>query len=108
MSTQLDLLPVPPSYSRGTAAGASRLSDTSQAAAASIQSDLAARQARVLNVIRDRAGATCFEVASDIGTALHRVSGRIRELVLRDLVYDSGERRTAPSGRTVTVWKVKP
>jgi hypothetical protein len=108
MTAQLDLLPVPPSYSRGTAAGASRLSDTSQAAAASIQPDLAARQARVLAVIEDRAGATCFEIASDIGTALHRVSGRIRELVIRGLVYDSGCRRLAPSGRSVVIWKAKP
>lgn len=105
MNPQLSLLE--PTYAAGTAAG-SRRSDTSREAAASIQHDLGTRQARVLAVIRDNRGATCFEVASVIGTALHRVSGRIRELVLQGLVYDSGQRKTAPSGRSVVIWKAWP
>jgi predicted ArsR family transcriptional regulator len=101
---QLDLLPAPPAYSRGTAAGAARTSDTSVAAAASVAPSLAARQSAVLEVIRRQGGATCAEVAQALGLAMHAVSGRITELRLQGRLRDSGARRAGPSGRLGAVW----
>jgi hypothetical protein len=95
----------PPSYRRGTAAGAARSSDTSVAAAASLQSSLPARQLAVLNVIEHPAGATLSEIMSALDLPAQSVSGRITELRLSGQVVDSGRTRPSPtSGRAQTVW----
>jgi hypothetical protein len=104
---QPDLFASPPAYRAGTAAGAARTSETSQAAAASLQPTLGARQAAVLRVIRDGRGATCAEVAEHLTLPMHSISGRIVELRKQGRIHDTGQRRAGPSGRLGTVWHAR-
>jgi hypothetical protein len=96
-----------PAYRSGTAAGAARSSDTSTAAAASVQPSLGARQAAVLRVIRDGRGATCAEVGLALRLPPNCVSGRITELRLQGRIHDTGQRRAGPSGRMGVVWHAR-
>jgi orotidine-5'-phosphate decarboxylase len=99
--------PTPATYRAGTAAGAARASDTSQAAAASVHPTLGARQAAALRVIRDGHGATCAEVAAHLGLPMHAVSGRLTELRIQGRIHDKGQRRAGPSGRLGVVWHAR-
>jgi predicted transcriptional regulator len=97
----------PPSYAAGTAAGAARTSETSQAAAASLQPTLGARQAAVLRVIREQRGATCSEIARTLALPMHSCSGRLTELRMLGKIHDTGQKRAGPSGRLGTVWHAR-
>jgi hypothetical protein len=81
-------------------------SDTSAAAAGSISDgELARLEAVVLSVIK--AGPrTCDAVEAATGLAHQTVSARIRGLVLRDRVVDSGARAQTRRGRSAVVWCV--
>jgi hypothetical protein len=51
-------------------------------------------------------GATIHQAAHLLAIGDHQASGRIRELVLRGLVVDSGQRRRNPhSGLRAIVWR---
>lgn len=80
--------------------------DTSIAAAASIRtSDL---ETLVFETLRKRPdGATSFELADILGLSVVTVSPRLRPLVNKNLVVDSGDRRIGLSGRKQTVWKAR-
>jgi hypothetical protein len=81
-------------------------SDTSEAAAAAIVGDLARLEAVVLSVIKARP-CTCDAVEAVTGLAHQTASARIRALVLRDRLVDSGERAKTRHGRAAVVWRVK-
>jgi hypothetical protein len=108
MFTSMTSLHAAPAYRSGTAAGAARSSDTSQAAAASVQPSLGARQAAVLRVIRDGRGATCAEIGLVLNLPPNSISGRITELRKQGRVFDSGRTRPSPvSGKAGTVWQAR-
>lgn len=81
--------------------------DTSHAAAESVRTtDL---ESVVLDELRKYpSGATTYQLAGSLGRSLVSVSPRIRPLVSKGLVEDSGRRALGPSGRSQTVWIVTP
>lgn len=85
-----------------------RSSDTSTAAAESVQPVTGELRRRVLSFIRSRAdGATCDEAEVALGLRHQTASARIRELVTLGAIADSGQRRKTRSGRTASVYRVK-
>lgn len=77
---------------------------TSAAAAASVQVPDLEHQVR-LALLRCPAGLTSYELADRLGLSVVTVSPRLRPLVGKGLVIDSGERREGDSGRKRIVWK---
>jgi hypothetical protein len=80
-------------------------SDTMVESAKAIALDSPNLRARVLKVIVDKGGATDEEIETVTGLKHQTASARRRELVIRGLVEDSGERRLTTSGRKAIVWK---
>lgn len=81
-------------------------SDTSLAAARSVNSKTATVRDRVVSYISGRAdGATQDEVSLALGLLHQSASARIRELVLDCRITDSGERRTTRYGKSARVYK---
>ncbi|MBO0864839.1 MAG: helix-turn-helix transcriptional regulator [Mycobacterium sp.] len=82
---------------------------TSSDAALSVLSDTHRLQGQVFRAIQtagDR-GRTDDELEQLLGLRHQTVSARRRELVLLDLIEDSGDRRRTSSGRGAIVWKAK-
>jgi hypothetical protein len=80
-------------------------SDTSAAAAGTVtRADLARDEAIVYRAIEARPR-TCDEVEYLTGLAHQTASARIRGLVLRARVVDSGERRRTRRNRPAVVWR---
>lgn len=77
---------------------------TSKAAAASIKPDLGRLQQRVFDHIQARPS-TAREVEDALSMRTQTVTARIRELVLKNKLVDSGEKRETDSGRKAIVWK---
>lgn len=78
--------------------------DTSKQAAASVPvADLEARVLRALRICKE--GMTTHELSWLLRVDLVSVSPRMRPLVDKNLVVDSGERRSGDSGRKSIVWK---
>jgi hypothetical protein len=80
---------------------------TSHAAAEAIRPAAGTIRARVLELIR-RTPMTDDELETVTGLTHQCVSARRRELVLDDLVRDSGLRRKTRSGRAAKVWEATP
>ena len=77
---------------------------TSLAAAESIRStDL---EQKVLDIIIILNGATTHEIAEYSGISLVSASPRIRPLVRKGFIRDSGERRVGRSNRKSIVWEI--
>lgn len=81
-------------------------SETSAAAAASLDADLSRLEAYVFAVLA-RAARTCDAVEVATGLSHQTVSARVRGLVLRDRIVDSGDRAPTRSGRLAVIWRVK-
>lgn len=82
-------------------------SDTSAAAAHAISDDSLARlEAEVYAAIVARPQ-TCDAIEAATGLAHQTVSARIRGLVLRDHIIDSGARARTRHGRPAVIWRVK-
>ena len=81
-------------------------SDTSAEAAASVEDRLARLEALVFSTLRARPQ-TCDAVEAETGLAHQTASARIRGLVLRDRIVDSGQRALTRRGRRAVVWQVK-
>lgn len=81
-------------------------SDTSRAAAESMEPHAGTLEAKVLIAIRAAGdeGHTDDELEQVLGLSHQTTSARRRALVIRCLVKDSGERRPTRSGRGATVW----
>lgn len=86
-----------------------RHSDTSKAAAKSIEPTSGTMRAIVLAFIRGRgaSGATCEEIEINMGMKHQTASARVRELAQAGLIRDSGERRNTSSGRPATMWRAR-
>jgi hypothetical protein len=80
--------------------------DTSLEAAVAIEEKVGRLQAMILEHIRDRGarGATDDELEIALRLQHQTVSARRRELVLKGLICDSGERRQTRSGCMAIVW----
>lgn len=80
--------------------------DTSQAAARQIAGGAAAIRVRILAEIQVRGttGATCDEIEQAMSLSHQTASARIRELNMKNRIYDSGQRRRTRSGRDAIVW----
>lgn len=81
-------------------------SDTSEAAAESMEGEASSLRALVLQFIRESReyGSTCDEAEERLSLRHQTASARIRELVLRNRVTDSGRRRPTRSGRMAVVY----
>jgi hypothetical protein len=83
-------------------------SDTSQAAAASIEPHLDRLERNVLNIIRafEPNGLTCDELEWKTGLLHTTASARIHSLHhKKGLIHDSGIRRKTRSGRSAVVYR---
>lgn len=88
------------------ATGASRRSDppTAKAAAQSVPvADLSDRIMRALRITKE--GRTTIELAWLLQVGRDSVSPRMKALVTKGLVVDSGETRKSENGRAAIVWK---
>jgi DNA-binding MarR family transcriptional regulator len=87
-------------------------SDTSKLAAKLIKKKVGALSQDVYHALlaKGNRGATAFEIVQETGMLLQTVCPRIRELVLKGLVRDSGMRRNIRiKGRgSATVWELVP
>lgn len=83
-------------------------SDTSRAAAESIEHELGRLQRLVLDFVSLRLhGATCDEAELALSLKHQTASARFRELAELGVIVDSGERRPTSSGRKAIVWKLR-
>ena len=82
-------------------------SETSEAAATSVERELGRLQADVLRFIEERAGATCDEVERGLNLRHQTASARVYELRERGLIEDSGAKRKTSSGRAAVVWRIR-
>jgi predicted transcriptional regulator len=82
-----------------------RLGDTSFQARLSIEPILSQLEAIVLKALRDNNGLTCDELERITRLKHQTASARLRELVVRGLVYDTGVKRKTSSGRAACVWR---
>jgi hypothetical protein len=83
-----------------------RNSDTSAAAALSVEDRIRGDARKILDALRrnEEDGLTVDEVEGEFGM-LHQTAGaRMRGLVLAGLVRDSGRRRLTRNGRPAVVW----
>ncbi len=104
MNEQLSLLDSP--VMARLKAAASRRSDpeTSKAAAKSVATN--ALEFRVMFALAHH-GMTSHEIADYLNLPLVTISPRMRPLVNKNLIVDSGERRSGVGFKTSIVWKVK-
>ena len=82
--------------------------DTSHAAAVSMEESAGTLRATVLKAIREAGGRgyTDEELQEQLDMPANTERPRRRELFLRNLIRASGERRTTRSGRQAAVWVV--
>lgn len=78
--------------------------DTSRDAAASV--DCNQYEWLVLKVLYLENGATIKAVTQSANRPEVSISPRFRPLAEKGLIYDTGERRTNPSGRKAILWKL--
>lgn len=83
--------------------------DTSRAAAKSVESETGRLQRRVLAAIKaaGAAGLTMEEAAEAVCEGRHSVQPRTSELRAKGMIVDSGQRRALASGRNGIVWTAK-
>ena len=80
-------------------------SDTSEKAAESMRESVGHLQRTVFNHIKaSRDGMTCDEAEELTGLRHQTCSARVRELVLKGFIVDSGNRRKTRSGRGARVY----
>ena len=83
-------------------------SQTSLEAARSIEPHIARLERQVMTALAEagEAGLCDHELEKVTGLQHTTASARRRELVLKGLVVETGERRTTPSGRSAKAWRV--
>lgn len=82
-------------------------SDTSAAAAATWRdAELSRLEARVLAVVT-KCPRTCDAIETLTGLSHQTVSARLRGLVLRNQIENSGEKARTRSGRWAVVWRIR-
>jgi DNA-binding MarR family transcriptional regulator len=69
--------------------------------------DVESKRNLVLKAIYQYDGLTLFELVKILGWPVNRITGRVNELVAKELVKDSGRRRINPdSKKSGIVWVV--
>jgi hypothetical protein len=87
--------------------GRSRKRDPQTAKDAAKLADVKGLEFIVISWLSARpAGLTTHELSELAGTELVSISPRIKPLVEKNLVRDSGQRRPGPSGRKSIVWEL--
>lgn len=81
--------------------------ETSREAKASMGPHLNRIATEVLNAIKFVGPMACHEVEELLPLRHTTASARIRELVKKGLLEDSGLKRKTPSGRNAIVWRAK-
>jgi predicted transcriptional regulator len=82
-------------------------SDTSAAAATTLRdAELSRLEARVLAVVT-KCPRTCDAIETLTGLPHQTVSARLRGLVLRNQIENSGEKARTRSGRWAVIWRVR-
>lgn len=82
-----------------------RKSQTSKEAAISITESSGALRSRIsIKICYAPKGKTCDEIEKDMDLRHQTASARIRELVLKNEIYDSGLKRKTRSGRNAVVY----
>jgi predicted ArsR family transcriptional regulator len=81
---------------------------TSHQAAFEFDAKVTAIEQRILDELRGlgRGGLTSHALAAVLGLELVTVSPRLRPLVTKGLVRDSGRRAESPSGRARIIWEL--
>lgn len=80
-------------------------SDTSESAADAIESAASALRSKIHHLIKKYPnGLTCHEVEVEMNLRHQTASARIRELVLKGKLRDSGHRRLTDTRRGAVVW----
>lgn len=80
-------------------------SDTSLEAALSVADKVGGKERRVLEALREHGGSTGDELEVSLEMLHQTVGARLRGLVLKGLVKDSGKRRLTRAGRKAVVWE---
>lgn len=102
MTTQPDL------FIRGDAYARHSDPETSHAAAQDMESKANRLESLVLAFLLEyRGGLTSHELVAATGLNWNTLTPRIRPLVRKGLVMDSGERRVGPCGKKCIVWKAR-
>jgi predicted transcriptional regulator len=92
----------------GTTAYA-RASDLETSHEAAVSISATELEVVVLEALREFPnGATSYQIAAKLRYSLVTVSPRLRPLVSKGLVEDTGRRERGPSGRMRTVWRAAP
>jgi broad specificity phosphatase PhoE len=85
-----------------------KTSETSAEAARSLGKDRIAKLEAVVLSVLTRTPRTCDEVEMLTGLPHQTASARLRGLVLKKLVEDSGEKRVTRYLKKATVWRIVP
>lgn len=85
--------------------GKARIKDPETAKAAARSVDATRLESLCLDFLRHSQGLTAHELAQILRLPLVSVSPRMRPLVNKGLVTDSGGRRATASGRKAIVWR---
>ena len=72
---------------------------TSRLAGEAAEKLVGSRQARIIQLLRDRGPLTIFEVAAELGVFDHQISGRFSELERQGMIRKTGQRRRKPDTR---------
>lgn len=81
---------------------------TSHRAVDDISPHVTKREGEVLAALKSNTfGMTINDIADYLGRSLVSVSPRLKPLVLKGLVEDSGLRRDGPEGRSRVIWRAK-
>ena len=83
-------------------------SDTSFAAARSMDSASKTLQDDCLQAFGYKGPSTADEIATYLGKTVLAIRPRVAELRRLGLIQDTGERRTNESGRRAAVWRIGP
>lgn len=90
---------------RRRVAALARSSDPYTSHLAARDVDVSAMEVTVLGtLIKNRPGLTIYEITEITRESMVSISPRIKPLVCKGLIRDSGRRRKNPSGRTAIVW----
>ena len=69
------------------------------------QVNIGLKQKTVYSVIKSKGKATNKMIARQLGWDINRVTGRVTELVNKDMVVSNGTYYDKDTNRTVTLWK---
>jgi hypothetical protein len=89
------------------ASASPRVQETSTAAFESLTPEVKSRRERqMLEYIKAKGGATCWEVATALGLLHQSASAAITKLGKKGRIFDTGQRKPTGTGRMAIVWAI--